>query len=1376
MDEQRVQAYLSLIQELLTCPSGEEPDILNGHLELVDEGFVQVCEQVAAQFQEAGQEDEAGFLRNVAQQVGAFLAQRGTAGNQQVALQQFWLQLLQARIQGGTTAVHQVMRQNMGLIVPALGDVIAQSMPGLLAQYPEQAEGVAGLVENTCTSISDFPHGRYAEVQEIAIRGYGVVLELRADNPPKRAQTLNNLGVARKTQAEMGINPSANLERAITAYDEAAGILRRLGLDKDLSQTLTNLGNARLTQAEMGIDPTANLERAITAYDEAAGILRRLGLDKDLSRTLTNLGLARRTQAEMGIDPTANLERAITAYDEAAGILRRLGLDKDLSDTLNNLGVARLTQAEMGIDPTANLERAITAIDEAAGILRRLGLDEDLSGTLNNLGVARRTQAEMGIDPTANLERAITAYDEAAGIRRRLGLDKDLSSTLNNLGLARSTQAEMGIDPTANLERAMTAYDEAAGIRRRLGLDKDLSSTLNNLGIARRTQAEMGIDPTANLERAITAYDEAAGIMRRLGLDKDLSSTLNNLGVARRTQAEMGIDPTANLERAMTAYDEAAGIRRRLGLDKDLSSTLTNLGAARSTQAEMGIDPTANLERAITAYDEAAGIRRRLGLDKDLSSTLTNLGAARYTQAGMGIDPTANLERAITAYDEAAGILRRLGLARDLAKTLNNFGFAYQAKSRLAGNSPTQTQQALENAYRSFQEALDQVEYLRGEIGADSEGYKRNFNEQWNKVYRGMVEVCLELGRYQDAIEYVDRSKARNLVELIATRDAYPGGVIPEDIAQQLKALKIAIYQEERRLQQEENPDRTHLNQLRQQKQQLEPYKPLHFQAMQELLDEETAILEWYILPDKFLTFTLTAQSLNLWTSSEEDLDKLIEWGNAYLRDYRNRNNSQWRETLAQRLEELAQILHLDEILQNLRQNFPNCQKLILIPHRFLHLFPLHALPVHLPSFPNPLLLDGEKGANFPSSPLYQVGRGAGGEGSEGKFLQDLFPKGVTYAPNCQLLQQAQSRPRLNFKRLFAIQNPTEDLGWADVEVETIRTLFPNPDILETEKATTAKLLDNQHQELLRQTHHLYFSCHAAFNRNSPLDSGLLLADGILTLENIIANLNLSNCSLVTLSACETGQVAIDDTDEYISLSSGFILAGSPSVLVSLWSVNQVSTALLLIRTYELLQQQPGQLAQSLQKAQKWLRETTVSGFEQWRQECPLFSDEWRKILQPIFAQMGENQEEGVNHRPYQSPYHWAAFCIVGEGEQAMASDAKKIAVFTALLEENPDNWIAQHGESLLELRQQLGDDEEKNAAAIEGWLQQHQNLYEQYTAKLAPRKRSLSLSGEKGVFKTKPTGKDNSLADQIEQAVKNPTNLGNSEPSPDPNREKPQS
>jgi len=37
MDEQRVQAYFSMIQELITCPSGQELQILNRHPELVDE-------------------------------------------------------------------------------------------------------------------------------------------------------------------------------------------------------------------------------------------------------------------------------------------------------------------------------------------------------------------------------------------------------------------------------------------------------------------------------------------------------------------------------------------------------------------------------------------------------------------------------------------------------------------------------------------------------------------------------------------------------------------------------------------------------------------------------------------------------------------------------------------------------------------------------------------------------------------------------------------------------------------------------------------------------------------------------------------------------------------------------------------------------------------------------------------------------------------------------------------------------------------------------------------------------------------------------------------------------------------------------------------
>lgn len=119
-----------------------------------------------------------------------------------------------------------------------------------------------------------------------------------------------------------------------------------------------------------------------------------------------------------------------------------------------------------------------------------------------------------------------------------------------------------------------------------------------------------------------------------------------------------------------------------------------------------------------------------------------------------------------------------------------------------------------------------------------------------------------------------------------------------------------------------------------------------------------------------------------------------------------------------------------------------------------------------------------------------------------------------------------------------------------------------------------------------------------------------------------------------------------------------------------------------------------------------------------------------------------------------------------------MASDAEKIDAFIALLEENPNNWIANYLESLLELRQQVGDDDEKNAQAIEEWLQkeEHQELYEQYTKKLASCKRKLSLNeGERGLFGIQPSGKDKSLAESIDQAVKKNTNLGNQENAPSP-------
>ncbi|KPQ38024.1 MAG: hypothetical protein HLUCCO16_14680 [Phormidium sp. OSCR] len=70
MDEQQLQAYLSLIQELLTCASGEEAARLRNHPELVDEGLVQVMRAEAEKRAQQGR-GNAGWLRNFAGTIAA---------------------------------------------------------------------------------------------------------------------------------------------------------------------------------------------------------------------------------------------------------------------------------------------------------------------------------------------------------------------------------------------------------------------------------------------------------------------------------------------------------------------------------------------------------------------------------------------------------------------------------------------------------------------------------------------------------------------------------------------------------------------------------------------------------------------------------------------------------------------------------------------------------------------------------------------------------------------------------------------------------------------------------------------------------------------------------------------------------------------------------------------------------------------------------------------------------------------------------------------------------------------------------------------------------------------------------------------------------
>ena len=76
MDEQRAQAYVNLIEQLLTCADGEEPNILQANQELIDPEFLQVMETYATWLEEQGNNNPVTWLLYIAQQLGQFLTLR----------------------------------------------------------------------------------------------------------------------------------------------------------------------------------------------------------------------------------------------------------------------------------------------------------------------------------------------------------------------------------------------------------------------------------------------------------------------------------------------------------------------------------------------------------------------------------------------------------------------------------------------------------------------------------------------------------------------------------------------------------------------------------------------------------------------------------------------------------------------------------------------------------------------------------------------------------------------------------------------------------------------------------------------------------------------------------------------------------------------------------------------------------------------------------------------------------------------------------------------------------------------------------------------------------------------------------------------------
>ncbi len=697
------------------------------------------------------------------------------------------------------------------------------------------------------------------------------------------------------------------------------------------------------------------------------------------------------------------------------------------------------------------------------------------------------------------------------------------------------------------------------------------------------------------------------------------------------------INKAENLEQAIFHYSGALKVRTFKEFPQDWAETQNNLANAYSDR--MREDKAENLEKAISYYQEALKVYTFDDFPQQWATAQNNLALA-YRDRIRG-DKAENLEKAIASYHNALKIRTKESYPLNCLQTARNLAnLHYDQKQWQQATEAYHTAiEAVENARLEALNPQSRQEVLSNAIG----------------VFHRIVQAHLNLNQPEKALEYIERSKGRNLVELITQKNLHPQGV-SQEIITQLNELKQRVVNEQIRLQHQsinqnlmsrDNltpyvPDHSYLKEY---KQDLDNFiareikdplfsltqkvEPIPFTEIQALTDAETCLLQWYITGEKILAFVVSAEGeVKYWQSSENDKNQLFDKINNYLQLYYSGNGKQeWRNQLSNLLQTFADILHINDILALIPDT---CQRLIIIPHWFLHILPLHALPV--------------------DPPQLSLKRGESATG--GSELQDLFPKGVQYAPSCQILQKiSQTSHNSDFNKLFAIQNPTKDLFYTDLEVNILSTFFTEPQVIAKDNATKNAVLPH----LKSSDNHCYhFSCHGGFNPANPLESALFLANKEpLTLGEIF-ELRLNKCRLVTLSACETGMIDINSiSDEYIGLPSGFLFAGSPSVVSSLWTVNDLSTSFLMIKLYEILfdENQQVSVPVALKIAQNWLQNLTIEEFDRLLVKYKPEIDQVLIELTPNKKKIIEKQIELTGQRgkyPFANPYYWAAFLASG--------------------------------------------------------------------------------------------------------------------------------
>ena len=988
---------------------------------------------------------------------------------------------------------------------------------------------------------------------------------------------------------------------AISPLSKAISLYHALGDKKSKIYNLNIIGGVYSSLGEN--------EKALDYFEQALSLSSQLKYKKEQALTLSNLGVH---------------YQSIREYEKALESLKKaLSLKSELEDSqqdpilLNNLGLVYHSLGEN--------QKALDYYKQALSIFISMGSRSKEASVLNSLGAVYDTLGET--------QKAFNCYNKALKIFGDFGIQIQKSLVFNNLGLLYSSVGEF--------EEALKLFKQAHEIHHDAGMREREATNLTNIGHAYNSLGKK--------EKALANYEQALSIYRQLG---------HYVSVAQVNNYIVSIE--FNSLRSLLSSDDLP-LQRDLAMQRltRMARALGRLHSTFSTNQDPFVKISIHRNEGLFYFSFLeSSLKNGLEKPEDLSKAQSHFNTA-----------ISHFNTALSLSSEIKNNSLKLQIFLDLARVKVVTGNQEEALKDV--NSAIELCEQIRIKITSpehkttYFTTVESIYKLRIRILMDL--HKRNPNQVYVKQAfqtsekskaRSLLELLTEsninIRRGVDAELIEQENHLQQRLEALEKRHVEILSNINPNTKQQAAAINKQIKEliiQYKHIQNQirvVSPAYAALTQ---------PEPVTMEDVQQKILDKDTVLLQYSLTEEYSYLWVVTTESFNsveLPPASEIDqlADRfylsLINGDNLYSDKTRiavpkadpSSDSSEIAIPKVNPSPDSSEIaLKLSQILLGEIAPQLNKKRIVVVADGSLHYVPFAALPnphhlkknnliplindyevVNLPSCSTLAILREEKKQPpinrkkiaILADPVFSPNDERFNNQQTNSNLDSVAPRDVSRI----LLQRAAKNVNQN-KPENTKQNEIKRLRGTRKEAEAILKLIP-----ESEQISAFDFAANRNwltQSKLAEYAMVHIATHGMADSTNPELSGLILSlvdeqgkhqNGYFRLHDVF-NLNLA-AELVVLSACQTGLGKNFRGEGLVGLTRGFMYAGTPRVLVSLWSVDDNSTAEMMQRFYRLILKDGLTPAEALRAAQIEMQTET----------------EWK------------------------SPYYWAAFTLQGEWQR----------------------------------------------------------------------------------------------------------------------------